>query len=125
MMSEALRSVNIRVRVPEGTMFVTVVEDISGRPIQLLINIGKAGSSLAAWTYAVGRMCTVMFENGFGVNDLIDEFATISSDKAVPQEDGEEAIHSGPAGIAVALVKYRAAKFKEFKEIIGAGNKDG
>lgn len=117
-MGEASTTVSIRVPTPDGTAFVNIIEDDTGKPIQVIIIIGKAGVALAAWAEAVARLCTLLLQNGAGINNLIQELSLINSDRSRVLQDGE-VIRSGPAGIVQALIKYRHAKFQELKNNLG------
>ena len=117
-MGESFTTVSIRVPTPDGTAFVQVIEDDTGKPIQLIINIGKAGVPLSAWAEAVARLCTLLLQNGAGINNLIQELSLINSDKSTVLPEGS-IVRSGPAGIVTALMKYRHAKFQELKANLG------
>lgn len=112
-------TISIRVPTPDGTMFVHVIEDEKAMPIEILITIGKAGASVAAWAAAMSRTCTLLLEQGLSINDLIAEFSSLTTDRVSIMKDGSN-IRSGPEGIAVALTKYRTGKFRELKQQLGA-----
>lgn len=113
-------TVSIKVPSPDGTMFVHIMEDETGTPRQILVHIGKAGLSVAAWADAISRTCSMLLQSGLvGVNDLINEFSSITTDKVRLTSDGE-AVHSGPEAIARALIIYRKGKFQHLKEQLGA-----
>lgn len=118
LMSEPFRSVNVRVPTPDGTMYVTIMENENRRPFQILINIGKAGTSVSAWADALSRIVSKLFETGVGVNEIIEEFSLMGTDKVARMDDGSQ-VHSGPEGVAVALMRYRSGKFQELKEQLG------
>lgn len=44
-----------RLATPLGTAFITINEDEKGEPLEIFINIGKAGSDVAAMAEALGR----------------------------------------------------------------------
>ena len=117
---KAYRSLNIRTNVPEGTMYVTIVEDEDHRAGQIFISIGKAGAQVSAWADALGRLLTLLLESGVGINVLIEELSSLTSDKVAMNSNGEET-HSGPEGVAMALIKYKLGKFNELKENLNAG----
>ncbi len=50
-----------RITTPVGTAFITINENESKEPIELFINIGKAGSDLAAMAEALGRTISTAF----------------------------------------------------------------
>ncbi|PIZ46205.1 ribonucleoside-diphosphate reductase, adenosylcobalamin-dependent [Candidatus Woesebacteria bacterium CG_4_10_14_0_2_um_filter_44_9] len=47
--------VTYKLATPVGSAFVTINEDISGNPLEIFINVGKAGSDVAAMAEALGR----------------------------------------------------------------------
>ena len=44
-----------RLQTPVGTAFITINQDESGDPLEIFINVGKAGSDVAAMAEALGR----------------------------------------------------------------------
>ncbi len=50
-----------RITTPMGTAFITINENEKKEPIELFVNIGKAGSDLAAMAEALGRTISTTF----------------------------------------------------------------
>ena len=50
-----LSGATYRLATPLGTAFITINEDERGEPLEIFINIGKAGSDVAAMAEALGR----------------------------------------------------------------------
>jgi len=50
-----------RITTPMGTAFITINENDKKEPIELFVNIGKAGSDLAAMAEALGRTISTTF----------------------------------------------------------------
>ncbi|KKQ25465.1 MAG: Ribonucleoside-diphosphate reductase [Candidatus Woesebacteria bacterium GW2011_GWA1_37_8] len=50
-----VRGATYRLNTPVGTAFITINEDTRGEPMELFINVGKAGSDVAAMAEALGR----------------------------------------------------------------------
>lgn len=50
-----------RITTPMGTAFITINENERKEPIELFVNIGKAGSDLAAMAEALGRTISTAF----------------------------------------------------------------
>ena len=50
-----------RIATPMGTAFITINENEKKEPIELFVNIGKAGSDLAAMAEALGRTISTAF----------------------------------------------------------------
>lgn len=110
--SEALPSYTIRQDSPDGRLFVHVVEK-DGRPVEVRINIGKAGTNMAAWADAIGRLITRLLPV-IGIHGVIEELSGITSQGIRLLEQGN-VCRSGPEGIAIALLIQRRAKFEENK----------
>lgn len=115
---EVYETLTFRVRTPDGTMFVIVLEDDNGKPVGVHINIGKAGTSVSAWASATAILITRLFEAGIGVNDIIKELSEMTSEKVVLSGDERVPIRSGPDGLSYALMSYRRMKFREFVGVL-------
>lgn len=110
--SESLPSYTIRQDSPDGRLFVHVVEK-DGRPVEVRINIGKAGTNMAAWADAMGRLITRLLPV-IGIHGVIEELSGITSQGIRLLEKGS-VCRSGPEGIAIALLVQRRTKFEENK----------
>lgn len=115
---EVYETLTFRVRTPDGTMFVIVLEDDNGKPAGVHINIGKAGTSVSAWANATAILITRLFEAGVGVNEIIKELSELTSEKMVLSGDERVPIRSGPDGLSYALMSYRRMKFREFVGVL-------
>lgn len=123
--------INIRVESPDGTMYVTVVENEGKMPFKVFVNIGKAGSPLMAWATA---LCDFVSEAlpRVGVNGVVamllnvrgDRISYITNTWAATEENEKVAVHSGPEAIAYALIKYRSEKHREFMKSLGINEDD-
>lgn len=116
-------TLTFRVRTPDGTMFVIVLDDVKGKPIGIHINIGKAGLPLSAWANATAALITRMLEAGVGINEIITELSELTTDKSVLSGDGQVPIRSGPDGLCFALMEYRKSKYRELVGTLD-GNED-
>lgn len=101
----------LRKLTPDGTIFVIIDEDETGKPIQVRVNIGKAGSGLAAWTFAFSQLFTLALQHGATIEDVITVLSNTNSDRLV--YDRNTPIKSGPAGVVQALLSYNVEKAKE------------
>lgn len=110
--SKAFPSYSFRQDTPDGRLFVHVIEE-DGAPIEVKINVGKAGTNLAAWADAMGRLITRMLPK-VGIYGVIEELSGITSQGLMRLEKGK-VCRSGPEGVAIALHAYRAEKYKENK----------
>lgn len=111
---EQLPAYSVMVETPDGTMWVTIIER-DGNPVQVLISIGKAGSALMAWAFAMERMITRLLEHE-SIYTIIEEVSGITSEKLKVNRRGG-VCRSGPEGIAQAFLDYRKEKFREHNPI--------
>jgi len=69
--------VTYRMATPVGSAFITINQDENGDPLELFINVGKAGSDVAAMAEALGRTIStaVRFKGFLTPKDRIKEIA--------------------------------------------------
>ncbi len=108
-------SVNCKVRTPDGTVFVNVVEK-DGEPDQVIINIGKAGAPIAAWAQALGAIVTAALQNGVPLEKILTELSSLTS-SGTPRSLISP-IRSGPEGVYVGLMHYRRTRFEDMKKAL-------
>ncbi len=111
--NELMHSIVSRVRTPDGTIFVNVVEK-EGEPDSVFLTIGKAGGAVAAWAYALSSIITVALQNGVPLEKILTELSSITS-SGTPRMLGTP-IRSGPEGVYVGLMHYRRARFEKMKQ---------
>lgn len=99
----------IRIATPDGTMFVTVIEDANGDPTDLQIFIGKTGTQIRAWTDAVQGIASLALRNGAHITDIITALSLVTTSKTVMHR-GIIPVRSGPEGVVVALKAYLSSK---------------
>lgn len=99
-----------RVEAPEGTVFVTIIENDNGKPIAVDINIGKAGSTTQAWAKGMSRVITTSLENGTPLEHIIADLSTQNSDR-VRLIRGGVIIRSGADAVGFALMEYKRSKY--------------
>ena len=93
---------SFRVPSPDGMSTVFISEEESGPHIQIFI--GKAGSSVSAWSNALAAMATFALRTT-SLNEVIDTLADITTDR-VAYRDGVSS-RSGPEALVIALRTYR------------------
>ena len=66
-----------RMNTPVGTAFITINEDENGEPLEVFVNVGKAGSDVAAMAEALGRTIStaLKFRGGVSAKEKAREFA--------------------------------------------------
>lgn len=72
-----VRGSTYRLNTPVGTAFITINEDDDGQPLEIFINVGKAGSDVAAMAEALGRTIstTLKFKGNISAKDKAREIA--------------------------------------------------
>lgn len=110
---------NHRIETPDGQMFVTIAEDVNGKPALVQVNIGKSGTALSAWANATAELISVCLQAGVPLDTLIEILSDITSDGRARIAIGDNVqIRSGPMGIWAALVRYRKNKKESRTEVI-------
>ena len=96
---------------PLGKAFITVNE-LDGKPVEVFVNIGKAGSDVAAASEALGRLVTLFLKHADipdterKVAHLVDHLSNIGGSTSVGF--GENRVSSVPDAIAKTLRKHLA-----------------
>lgn len=117
---EVCECIVLKVPTPDGTLFVTVLEE-NNKPIAFRLEIGKSGSTLRAWCDATALMSTLSLQKGATLDEIITELSNISSDK-ISFTDTQVPVRSGPDGFVLALMRYRQSKYDEMFETLGVNN---
>jgi hypothetical protein len=94
---------SVEVSTPDGYMYV-FINTFEGKLVSIVITIGKSGSNLAAWCYAISQLMTSLIERGAVINDLIVLLSNITSDRST--YSGDRLVKSSIDGIVYALHKY-------------------
>lgn len=105
-------NVTYQIDTADGSMFVSIVETDAREPLAIHISIGKAGAAIASWANALSNTLTLALDRGAGINDLIAELSSITSDRVRTLEKGE-AVRSAPEAVCVVLMRYRKYKYHE------------
>ena len=96
-----------RINTPVGTAFVTINQDEKGNPLELFINVGKAGSDVAAMAEALGRTISIALRFRGNLNskdrarEIAEQLAGIGGRRSVGY--GPNKILSLPDAIAMAI----------------------
>lgn len=75
-------SLTIREPTPEGTAYITIVENTPGKVIRIFTHIGKSGTALNSYTFAIDELVTALFEKGSTITEVISYLSDISSDRS-------------------------------------------
>jgi len=91
---------------PDGTAWIQIIENEPGKIEKIIFQIGKAGTSVNSYCFAIAELSTALLNNGYSISNLIDLLVDISSDRA-PRIVGDGPINkSGAEALASALRKY-------------------
>jgi ribonucleoside-diphosphate reductase alpha chain len=76
-----------KVQTPQGKAFITVNKDPDGNPIEMFLNVGKAGTDVAALSEALGRLISgwlmVSRDPKHTAKDIVSQLAGIGGSKSV------------------------------------------
>jgi ribonucleoside-diphosphate reductase alpha chain len=103
---EIMAGYTIQVKAPEGKVNVTINSDEDG-PLEVFVNVGKAGSDIAALSEALGRLIslTLQLPSSYGQDQIIDEICKqlrgIGGSRSVGF--GENQVRSLPDAVARTL----------------------
>jgi ribonucleoside-diphosphate reductase alpha chain len=112
---DALRGYTRKIESPLGTMYVTINEDMDGRPFEVFVNLGKAGGAAMADAEAIGRLISLALRSGIPLEKVHKQLRGISSDRAVGF--GDKKVLSTPDAVAQVLEQYLAEKAGEQQEL--------
>ncbi|MBI3290474.1 adenosylcobalamin-dependent ribonucleoside-diphosphate reductase [Candidatus Microgenomates bacterium] len=96
-----------RLNTPVGSAFITINEDENGEPVEVFLNVGKAGSDVTAMAEALGRMIStsLRFRGHLSAKDKVKEIADqlsgIGGRRSVGL--GPDRVRSLPDAVAAAL----------------------
>ena len=104
----------IKIESPHGTVYTTVNENGNGDPFEIFVNVGKAGSDIAADAEALGRSLSLMLRMPSPLNAeqrvdlMVRHLRGIGGSRDVGF--GQNRVRSVPDAIARALHKYLESK---------------
>lgn len=100
------------VPTPDGTLYLTIIEDDKGNAIAIRIAIGKAGTVVRSWTEAVMLLANRYLEKGGTIHDIIEALSDLATSR-IMYTYGKVPIRSGPEGIVYALTRYVQKKYRD------------
>lgn len=116
-----------RLKTPVGTAFITVNHDEVGVPVEIFINVGKAGSDVQAMAEALGRVISKSLKLGNHLTAreravvIIEQLQGIGGSRTVGF--GDEKIASLPEAIAKALtIDMGLLPKRKISSELGVGN---
>ncbi|MBI4130806.1 adenosylcobalamin-dependent ribonucleoside-diphosphate reductase [Candidatus Roizmanbacteria bacterium] len=113
-----------QIQTPVGKAYITVNTNGNNEPLELFINVGKAGSDVSAMAEGLGRMVSLIlrFNTHLSprerVRQVIAELAGIGGSRSFGF--GKNRVRSLPDAVAKALLIHFEEKGKEKKQIVVA-----
>lgn len=104
----ALRGYTMKMMSPLGDLYVTINEDVGGRPFEVFCTLGKAGGAANADAEAIGRLMSLALRSGISITQVKEQLRGISCDRAVGL--GPNKVLSAPDAIAQAIERYLEEK---------------
>ena len=101
-----------QVRAPEGKINVTINSDSDG-PLEVFVNVGKAGSDIAALAEALGRLISLNLQilspvsQAERAQEIADQLRNIGGNRSVGF--GQQQVRSLPDAVARALELHMAS----------------
>ena len=111
---QTLSSITDRIRTGHGNLYVTITFDENQHPFEVFTNLGKAGSSDAAYLEAVSRLASLALRSGVGVEQVIDQLRGITD---APTWDEGQQVLSAPDAVALALLRHARPVDEEREEM--------
>ena len=105
---DALRGYTMKMMSPLGDLYVTINEDVNGRPFEVFCTLGKAGGAAMADAEAIGRLMSLALRSGIPIRQVKDQLRGISCDRAVGL--GPNKVLSVPDAIGQAIERYLEEK---------------
>ncbi len=100
----ALRGYTMKMMSPLGDLYVTINEDVNGRPFEVFCTLGKAGGAAMADAEAIGRLMSLALRSGISINQVKEQLRGISCDRAVGL--GPNKVLSVPDAVGQAIERY-------------------
>jgi ribonucleoside-diphosphate reductase alpha chain len=104
----ALRGYTMKMMSPLGDLYVTINEDVNGRPFEVFCTLGKAGGPAMADAEAIGRLMSLALRSGISISQVKDQLRGISCDRAVGL--GPNKVLSVPDAVGQAIERYLEEK---------------
>lgn len=105
-----VRGATYKLKTPVGTAFITINNDDAGEPLEVFINIGKAGSDVSAFAVALGRTISAALRFRSSLTpkeralEIAEQLKDIGGRRSVGF--GQSRIRSLPDAVSVALLTH-------------------
>lgn len=122
-----LEGATYSVKTPQGKAFITVNKNKDGKPFEVFINVGKAGTDVSALAEALGRLVSGFFRTSSttedAVGELIAQLGGIGGSRSVGF--GKNKIGSIPDAVAKVLAEeFGYSQYKASEENGNTNNSD-
>ncbi len=113
-----IQGATYRLNTPVGTAFVTINQDEKGEPLEIFINVGKAGSDVTAMAEALGRTIStsLRFRGNLSrldrIKEIAEQLAGIGGRRSVGF--GHNKILSLPDAVAAAISTHLGLRINGF-----------
>ena len=110
-----------RVETPVGTAFVTINQNGNDEPLEVFVNVGKAGSDIAADAEAIGRLISLNLRVASNaipqevLKQIVDQLGGIGGSQSVGF--GKERVRSLADGVAKVLREFLGEEHYEVKSV--------
>ena len=84
---ETLSSTVIKVPTGYGALYVTINEDVKGKPFEVFCTIGKSGRSITAKAEVVGRLVSLAIRYSIPMKDIVNQLIDISGEQPTAWKD--------------------------------------
>lgn len=105
--TDKFQSLTFRIKSPQGSVYVQIIEREHGKIEKIIVTVGKAGSVINALCGGVAELVTHMIHSGISITDIIITLSGITADK-LSITDGME-VHTPVDAVVIALMQYRSS----------------
>ena len=111
-----VKGATYQIDTPVGTAFVTINTDANNEPLELFINVGKAGSDVTAMAEAVGRLASLVLRFNSQVpaseraRQIFNQLIGIGGSKSMGF--GDKRVRSLPDAVAKTIAMHLGFKVK-------------
>lgn len=98
-------NITFNIPTPEGTANIIIVEHSPGVIYKIFFHIGKAGTGINAWAFALAEFVVSSLEHR-ELADIIGSLSGITSSRWIYSEQGVPC-RSGPEALYLALLRYQ------------------
>ena len=111
-----VKGATYQIDTPVGAAFITINTDINNEPLELFINVGKAGSDVTAMAEAVGRLASLVlrFNSPTSASErakqIFNQLIGIGGSKSLGF--GDKRVRSLPDAVAKILAMHFGYKLK-------------